>query len=121
LTPEATFGCTLFNLSAPTIGRGKERLPQAIALGVAYQPLGSLLLAADVVKDVAFPTEVHLGVSYQILDCLSLRAGATDQPSTYSAGIGVLHAFFTLDYGFAVHSELGFTHSFSLTLYPNLL
>jgi hypothetical protein len=121
LTPETTFGISLLNVNGPTIGSSKEKLPQTLSVGMEYRPFAALSLGADLVKDVRFPMEVHLGVAYQVLGCLWLRGGASDRPSTYSSGIGITYAFFAIDYGFTAHAELGFTHSVSLTIYPDAL
>ncbi len=53
-----------------------------------------------------------LEVTYQ--DRIALRVGSN--AGTFTAGAGFRIAFFSVDYGFQTHSELGMTHRISLTL-----
>ena len=110
------WGIFIKNLNSPTIGRSKEKLPQAFSTGVAYLPLESLTLLLDFQKDISFDPTARFGFEYRIINAVALRGGIADEPSQFAGGIGVMYSIFQFDYAFSTHQELGWTHSFSLTI-----
>jgi long-subunit fatty acid transport protein len=110
------FGICVKNLNMPTIGRGREKLPQIFSTGVSYSPLDNLIVAADYRKEISFEGSPRFGVEYRVFDFASLRIGAANNPPTYTAGIGVAYEFIQFDYSFFTHQELGISHTFSVTL-----
>jgi len=121
VSPELLFGAAAVNVNFPAIGSCHERLPQELSVGIAYQPLHELILAADLVREKGFPAELRAGVCYSLFECLEVRAGATDAPETYSAGAGLLLSSLRLDYGMTSHPDLGLSHHFALTIFPGEL
>jgi hypothetical protein len=117
LTEQIRWGFSAFNINVPTIGSAKEKLPQVFVTGIAYSPIPELTLAVDLEKDVRYPVELHAGIQYMFLDLLAARVGTTNDPSIFSAGLGIRYSFVQLDYAFANHSELGAMHQMSLSLY----
>ena len=111
------WGFAAFNLNAPTIGSTKEKLPQVYATGLQYSPISEASLSVDIVKDIRYPTELHMGIEYTILGAVDIRGGTASEPSLYTAGAGIHYMFFHFDYAFSVHQDLGATHSFSLSLF----
>jgi hypothetical protein len=116
LTQDIHWGFAATNLNSPTIGRGEEKLPQLFSFGVSYQSLDHVLLALDVLKDIRYPTELHLGIKYTVLDLLDILGGAASDPSIVTAGIGLHLSGLRLSYSCMRHPELGMTHSFSVSL-----
>ncbi|MEK7249604.1 MAG: hypothetical protein AAB209_04195, partial [Bacteroidota bacterium] len=116
ISDEVRWGFAAFNLNAPTIGAAKEKLPQVFSTGVTYNPIQEAIIAASIVKDIRYPTELHIGVEYSLMEMIALRAGTTSDPNTLNAGVGIHYSFVQVDYAFSSHSELGMTHQFSLSL-----
>ena len=113
-------GACASNVTLSRIGSGEgERLPVLLALGVAWTPDSTVLLAADVVHDQRYPISARVGVEYWILGALALRVGATSDPALFTAGMGVAHAGWKAHYSFAVHADLGGTHSAGIEFQPS--
>jgi hypothetical protein len=110
-------GVSATNVNAGAIGDEQE-LPVLLALGAGWRPTGEVNLQFELLKDVRYPMEFHLGAEYSFLDVLALRAGLSTEPSLYSAGCGLHAGFARFDYAFTAHPDLGLTHSISLTLAP---
>ena len=110
------WGLAAKNINAPTIGQSAERLPQAFTTGIFYKPIESFCFVFDYQKELSFPAAPRFGFEYWIIDGVALRGGASDQPATYAAGLGIRYGFFQIDYAFTTHQELGLTHQASLSL-----
>lgn len=109
------FGICAKNLNMPTIGKGREKLPQIFSTGVSYSPVENLVVGADYRKEIAFEGSQRFGVEYKVFEFASLRVGAANNPPTYTAGIGVEYEFIQIDYSFFKHQELGISHTFSVS------
>jgi hypothetical protein len=83
--------------------------------GLEFDLSPDVALAVDVVKDTRYPAELRCGIRCQPLQGLILRAGTIREPSTYTAGFGVLLGDFSLDYAFASNDQLGASHYFGVT------
>ena len=116
LTQEIHWGFAATNLNGPTVGKGGEKLPQLFSFGLSYQPMDNTMLAVELLKDIRYQVELRLGIKYTALDLLDIVGGAASDPSTVTAGIG-LHLFgLKMSYACFRHTELGMTHSFSVSL-----
>ena len=109
-------GFVVRNLNAPTIGLARERLPQTYSTGISYVPVDRLIILVDLEKDVRLPVTVKAGLEYRPLEFLAIRSGLATVPSKGTAGIGIQHSRFALDYALQTHPELGLTHQFSIVL-----
>lgn len=119
-------GLILSNLgSVGTLRTEKTKLPSLLRLGVAYAvPVESMtseaLLAADIVH--IFPekgTYLSLGGEFVFDQSLAARAGYQfgSEGRGFSAGLGVTHGLFGLDYAFSpIAEDLGTAHTFSLSV-----
>lgn len=116
LVKDFDFGISVKNLNMPTIGKRREKLPQIFSTGINYSPVENLVVAADYRKEIGFEGSPRFGVEYKVFEFASLRAGAANNPPTYTAGIGVEYKFIQIDYSFFTHQELGMSHTFSVTL-----
>ncbi len=106
------------NLNAPSIGRSKERLPQCLTTGIAYAPVSEVIVLASVEHDIGHRPQFRLGLQYGPVPGFEIRGGATDQPSTFTAGFGASLPAVKIDYAFSHHVDLGMTHAISLTIVP---
>ena len=59
---------------------------------------------------------MRIGIDYEVIRYLNLRIGAMNEPSSFSAGIGINYSIFEIDYALFNHQDLGFTHQFGITL-----
>ena len=116
IAEDVRWGVAAVNLTAPTIGAAKERLPQVFLVGVDYNPISEATISAEIEKDVRYPTELHVGVEYTMFEVLSVRGGVSSEPSTLNTGVGIHYSVFQLDYALSEHPDLGISHHFSLSL-----
>jgi hypothetical protein len=111
-------GACAWNLNQPRIGAGiRERLPMAFALGTSYEPTPGTRMCAAIVKEDTRPFDVRFGVEYRPIGLVALRAGATSEPGSFSAGFGLLHAGIALNYAVSTHPDLGLQHGISIGLF----
>jgi hypothetical protein len=110
LLPSLTFGVLAVNVNAPQLEEEAE-LPQSLALGLAYQAAPSLLVVVDTVKDIDVPLTVRGGIEARFLSALTLRAGATTQPTRFTAGAGVRLGPLDADIAAERHQALGWSPS----------
>jgi hypothetical protein len=99
------------------------KLPFVMTLGFGYRPDwlqfggGGLLIAGDISKPVDNRMRVHLGGEWCLQDVVALRTGyglGYDERSL-SAGLGLRHGRWTIDYAWVPYSsDLGDTHRISL-------
>lgn len=116
VSPHFRWGFSVLNVNASTLGRSHEELPQVYVTGLAYEPVPEAVVVLDMVKDIRFPVELRAGVQYTVFDTIALRGGLSTEPSTMNAGLGICYSFLQIDYALRVHSDLGPTHHFSVTL-----
>ncbi|MBR9977690.1 MAG: hypothetical protein KFH87_06330 [Bacteroidetes bacterium] len=109
-------GAAGFALNMPSIDHD-ERIPAGLSAGVAWRDDG-LLLALDYEKDARVATNLRLGAEYRLLDRLLLRCGASTLTREWTAGFGLRHASLILDYAYALHTELGATHTIGIGFQP---
>jgi hypothetical protein len=116
VTGEMVYAFCVSNLNAGTIGSTKERLPQVFSTGIMYHPVPGACIGLDIVKDIAFPANLRLGVEYIMVALVALRAGVSSEPSGVSGGIGLVTSLFQLDYAISSHPDLGMSHHLSLAV-----
>ncbi len=116
LSQNFDIGFTVKNINAPTIGKKREKLPQALLTGIAYNPVDNFVLTFDMQKEYKSDLCFASGLEYKIFDLVYLRLGLRNLPSTYSAGIGVEFNLLRLDYAFVNHQELGLSHSMTVSI-----
>jgi hypothetical protein len=112
-----SLGASVSNINGARIGVVvHERLPSTFSLGAAVQPAPALLLAVDACKDLRYPFELRGGIEYRPIPCMSLRCGASPEPSRCAAGVGLRWAGASFDYVCELHPDLGATHAASVSL-----
>jgi hypothetical protein len=106
-------GVYVYNINGPTIGSEVAHdLSKRIVIGAAYQPYTGLTTSLAIEKTIGFDTQVQGGFEFFLVDWLAIRAGASTNPSRFSAGFGLLYSGFQLDYSFQTHDVLAETHKF---------
>jgi hypothetical protein len=113
IAQDVSYGVALRNVNRPAIG--DEPLPQSMAMGISVCPFPAARIAVGAQKDSRYPFELSVGVEYCIEDLLTLRFGASHEPSIIAAGIGIRTSLLRMDYAYTMHSDLGGTHCISVS------
>lgn len=113
--PMLNLGFQATNFHAPKLG-DREELPRTLSLGLSYLPVEQLLVAFDVFKDVRFPMSLRTGIEAHPVSALFLRAGATTNPTRFSAGIGLRLGLIAADVAGEYHEVLGWSPAISFGL-----
>jgi hypothetical protein len=108
-------GFQALNLNNPAIGDyDQEGLHRSVAVGVSYAPYAGVETALDIAHELGRAVQYRGGAEFEVGDLFRLRAGVRTEPSTFTAGIGLLQGGFGFDYGFSTGGVLGETHQFGL-------
>ncbi len=110
------FGFSVSNISRASISQDNDQIPTVINAGLSYDVSSEITINTALEKDVNFKPSIQFGVNYDIIEHLSLRTGFSNEPSRYSAGIGINYSLFSLDYALFTHNDLGLTHQAGLTV-----
>ncbi len=116
LTDQIGFGFAVSNVTRSTITNESNDIPTVIWLGTDLKFVKDLVFSAAVKKEIGFNPSIRLGTEYSLLDFLKLRVGASNEPNTFSGGIGIIYNIFQVDYAFFSHPDLGLTHQFGLII-----
>lgn len=106
-------GAHVYNPSRSKIG--EEQIPTVFNLGISYLFSDKLLFAIGTEKDFENDAIFKAGFDYKLIDYVSLQAGISTNPNTYSFGIGFHFKTIDAHVGFLKHQTLGFTPSFTLS------
>lgn len=116
LTKDLRFGFFIENLNRASFSEEEEQIPTLIHSGLSYDILKELSINISLEKDIRYKPSFQFGVDYDIINNLSIRTGFSNNPSNYSAGIGINYSIFNLDYASSYHNDLGLTHQFGLII-----
>ncbi|MGQ9798418.1 MAG: type IX secretion system membrane protein PorP/SprF [Ignavibacterium sp.] len=114
LSDEFRFGFSFHNINRASFGNDDDQIPVVLNSGLSYDVLKSLSINVAIEKDIRYKTSFMFGVDYDLVEYLSLRSGFSNEPSRFSAGIGINYSFISLDYAMLTHSDLGLTHQVGL-------
>jgi len=110
------FGARATNVNQPAYDGEVEELPRELVIGLAYQPLSTLLILTDLVKDVRFPLSVRAGVEAELISGVYARTGITTRPETYAGGFGIRTSGWQINFGVQQHIPLGLSPAIELAL-----
>jgi hypothetical protein len=110
------WGFSISNLNRATIGNEDDQIPMIFKTGFSYDIINSLIINFAIEKDISYKTSAQFGIEYNIVEYLSLRVGFQNEPSRYSAGIGINYSIISLDYAMFTHQDLGLTHQAGLII-----
>lgn len=116
ITKGLTFGFSVSNANQARLNREIfEQIPTTLDFGLAYQASDKVLIVADVEKQVNYPYSFRGGIEYAIIPVLKARVGASTQPVTLNAGLGLDVKNFQVDWSNSYHEYLGYTPALSLS------
>jgi hypothetical protein len=110
------FGFSIQNLNKASFGETKNQIPMVLNAGFSYDVIDEITINATIEKDINYKPSIQFGINYDIIEYLSLRSGFSNEPSRYSAGIGINYSMFSLDYAIFTHNDLGLTHQAGLII-----
>lgn len=116
LTPNFRLGFSLENFNRASFANEKDNIPMLFNTGFSYDVLDEVTFNVGIEKDIRYNYSLRCGIEYNLLNYISLRSGFSNEPSRYSAGIGINYSYFSLDYAFFTHTDLGLTHQVGLII-----
>ncbi len=116
VTENFRIGFAIDNVTRSSIGQEDNQIPMIFNFGISYTLLSKLFFTTAIEKEIDKNASLRVGIDYQIIKYLNLRIGAMNEPSSFSAGIGINYSIFEIDYGMFNHQDLGFTHQIGITL-----
>lgn len=116
LTQSFRLAFSVQNLNRASFGNEKDNIPVIFNTGFSYGVIEDLTFNLAFEKDIRYNFSLRGGIEYNLLKYLSLRSGFSNEPSNYSAGIGINYSYFSLDYAFFTHTDLGITHQVGLII-----
>jgi hypothetical protein len=113
---ELRWGFFVNNLNRASVADIDDQIPMLFSTGLSFDILKNFSLNFALEKDIRFNPSVQFGIEYDIIEYLSLRAGTSNDPSRFTAGVGINYSIFSLDYAFFTHQDLGLTHQAGIIL-----
>ena len=110
ITNSLRFGFVIQNLNRASFGNDKDQIPLIINSGFSYDVVDDMTVNLAIERDIDYKASIQFGINYDIIENLSLRTGFSNEPSKYSAGIGINYSIFSFDYAMFTHTDLGLTH-----------
>ena len=110
------WGFSTSNVNRATVGDQDDQIPVVFSTGFSFDILQNFSLNLSLEKDVRYDPSISFGIDYDIVEYLSLRIGAADNPSKFTAGVGINYSILSLDYAFFTHPDLGLTHQAGVIL-----
>jgi hypothetical protein len=114
---QVRLGCAVLQINRPHIGRSGDRVPAELKCTLAYAPLEGCEVACQLDHEENGMETVSFGTEYRLAGILMLRAGIEDGGQQYGCGVGIAVRGWRIDYGLAVHAELGCTHAVGLVVF----
>ncbi|NWG27936.1 MAG: hypothetical protein HXY48_05300 [Ignavibacteriaceae bacterium] len=113
---ELRWGFFVNNLNRASVADIDDQIPMVIVTGLSCDIMQNFSLNFSLEKDIRFNPSIQFGIEYDIIEYLSLRAGTSNEPSRFTAGVGINYSLFSLDYAFFTHQDLGLTHQAGIIL-----
>jgi hypothetical protein len=113
---ELRWGFAVNNLNRASVADIDDQIPMTFLTGFSYDILQNFSLNFALEKDIRYNPSIQFGIEYDIIEYLSLRAGTSNDPSRFTAGVGINYSLFSLDYAFFTHQDLGLTHQAGIIL-----
>lgn len=110
-----SFGAHISNINQAKISDFEnEKLPTVMKAGLSYRPFESLMINAEVEKDLDFEEVIKVGLEYNFYKQFYARTGFLTEPFQAHFGLGFKPNRFVIDYAFGNNSTLGDIHELSV-------
>ena len=116
ITNSFRVGFSFQNINRATFGIEDDQIPIIFNTGLSFDVMDEVTLNISVEKDIKYNPSFQFGFNYDIIEYLSIRTGFANEPSKYSAGVGINYSIFSLDYALFTHNDLGLTHQAGLII-----
>ncbi len=117
LTPKVSFAASISNITQTKASDFQnEKLPTIAKAGVSFTPVKSVLLLAEVQKDLDQKALVKAGIEYEIRTNLWIRTGFTTEIQLATGGIAFKWRDLQLDYSISNHPQLGWSNGIGLQM-----
>ena len=116
ITDYIRWGFSIHNLNHASLGNYEDQIPVILNTGTSIDIPGNLTLDVALEKDIRYNASIMFGLDYQLIKYLSLRSGFSNEPSRFTAGVGIHYSLLNLDYAVFTHIDLGLTHQAGLIL-----
>ena len=116
ITNDIRWGFAINNINRATLANEDDQIPMIFTTGFSYDVINTFTLNLALEKDIRYKPSLKIGINYDIIQYISLRAGIANEPSVFSAGIGINYSIFSLDYALVKHPDLGLTHQAGIIL-----
>ena len=113
---ELRWGFIVNNINKASVADIDDQIPMVLSTGFSFDIIENFSLNLALEKDIRYNPSVQFGIDYDIIEYLSLRVGASNEPSRFTAGLGINYSIFSLDYAFFTHPDLGLTHQAGIIL-----
>ena len=114
LTELIRMGFHFENLNRASLGGENNQIPVIFNSGFSFDAAKDISLHLAMEKDLTHNASLKFGLEYNLIKYFSIRTGFANEPSKYSAGIGINYSGFRFNYAIYTHQELGITHQFDL-------
>ncbi|MHB8580220.1 MAG: PorV/PorQ family protein [Ignavibacteriaceae bacterium] len=110
------WGFFLYNVNRASFTSEQNQIPVVFNTGFLFDVTNKLTFHLAMEKELIQNASVLFGVEYNLIKYLSIRTGFSNEPSKFSAGIGVNYSLVRFDYAVFTHQELGMTHQIGVIL-----
>ncbi len=104
------WGFYFHNINRATFSAEENQIPVILGSGLSYDVLENISFNISVIKDLDRKASLNGGIEYNLNEYLSIRSGFSNEPSKFSAGIGIKYSLINFDYAMFTHQDLGLTH-----------
>jgi hypothetical protein len=110
------WGFSFQNVNHSTFAGYDDQIPVILNTGISTDITRSFTFNAALEKDIRYNASFRFGFEYDLIQYLSIRTGFSNEPSRFTAGIGMKYSIVNLDYAVFTHNDLGLTHQAGLIL-----
>ncbi len=114
ITNYLRWGFSVHNINHTSYRNYEDQIPVILNSGASYDITNKFTINAAIEKDIRYNASVMVGVDYDLIKYFSIRTGFSNEPSRFTAGIGIHYRFLNLDYAVFMHNDLGLTHQAGL-------
>lgn len=104
------WGFSVNNLNHASIAGIDDQIPVIMNTGISIDIKDYFTMNAALEKDISYNASLKFGFEFSLTKYLSVRSGFSNEPSRFTAGIGINYLFLNLDYAVFTHNDLGLTH-----------